>query len=52
MLSTVDHTVFVVHPHFKTFGQFLGTNGHEIALVLFPGNPTAQSFKPHEVISM
>ena len=51
-LSTVDHIVFVVHPHYKTFGQFVGTNGHEIALVLLANKPKAQSFKAHEVISM
>ena len=51
-LSTVDHIVFVAHPHYKTFGQFVGTNGHEIALVFLLNKPRAQSFKAHEVISM
>lgn len=51
-LSTVDHVVFVAHPHIKTFGQFIGTNGHNVALVLLKDIVKTQSYKAHEVISM
>ena len=51
-LTTVDHIVFVVHPHYKTFGYFVGTNGHEVALVLLVDKTKAQSFEARQVISM